>query len=160
MSLHNSSEAPPFDEPIFFQATNDDIQSLSATSPAPEDVNGINSLAQISVKRKYKTKFPMVRIMASYLIMQIRIKKIMQLDEEIGKVAVATPAIVCIHYIDFLICLAKALEIFLQSIIDYSIEFAKKQNSPRINPYHVYASQFVLIFTENNASWKQTNLIS
>jgi histone H3/H4 len=57
-----------------------------------------------------KTKFPTARI-----------KRIMQADEEVGKVAQQTP-----------IAVGKALELFMVQIVTKSAEVAKDKNSKRI----------------------------
>ncbi|ORY69869.1 histone-fold-containing protein, partial [Pseudomassariella vexata] len=57
-----------------------------------------------------KTKFPTARI-----------KRIMQADEEVGKVAQQTP-----------IAVGKALELFMVQIVEKSAEVAKDKNSKRI----------------------------
>jgi Dr1-associated corepressor len=58
-----------------------------------------------------KTKFPTARI-----------KRIMQADEEVGKVAQQTP-----------IAVGKALELFMVQIVQKSAEVAKEKNSKRIS---------------------------
>jgi len=65
-----------------------------------------------------KTKFPVARI-----------KRIMQADEDIGKVAQATPT-----------AAAKALELFLTSLVIKSATTAKKANSKRITANHLKAA--------------------
>jgi histone H3/H4 len=57
-----------------------------------------------------KTKFPTARI-----------KRIMQADEEVGKVAQQTP-----------IAVGKALELFMMQLVQKSAEVAKDKNSKRI----------------------------
>ncbi|KAI5955171.1 hypothetical protein KGF54_001732 [Candida jiufengensis] len=64
---------------------------------------------------KIKTHFPAARI-----------KKIMQSDEEIGKVAQATPVVV-----------GRALEIFMANLVESSILQAKKQGVKRITASHI-----------------------
>jgi len=54
-----------------------------------------NNNKKLKWKKKYKTRFPMARI-----------KKIMQSDEEVGKIALATP-----------ILISKALELFMRDLI-------------------------------------------
>ncbi|KAL7753306.1 hypothetical protein RI367_001081 [Sorochytrium milnesiophthora] len=66
-------------------------------------------------RKKYKTKFPVARI-----------KKIMQLDEDVGKVAQATPVLI-----------SKALELFMQQLLDESTVEAKARNCKRITPCHM-----------------------
>ncbi|KAI9321299.1 histone-fold-containing protein [Dichotomocladium elegans] len=67
------------------------------------------------MKKKYKTKFPVARI-----------KKIMQLDEDVGKVAQATPVLI-----------SKALELFMQSLIDQACQEARQRNAKRLSAAHL-----------------------
>lgn len=67
---------------------------------------------------KIKTHFPAARI-----------KKIMQSDEDIGKVAQATPLVV-----------GRALEIFMTNLLVISIQQAKKSGSRRLNASHIRAA--------------------
>ncbi len=62
-----------------------------------------------------KTKFPVARI-----------KRIMQADEDVGKVAQATPTAV-----------AKALELFMITLILKGAEASKAQNSKRVTAQHL-----------------------
>lgn len=62
-----------------------------------------------------KTKFPVARI-----------KRIMQADEDVGKVAQVTPVIV-----------AKALELFMVSLVTQAAEQAKVRGSKRITAAHL-----------------------
>ncbi|RKP33902.1 histone-fold-containing protein, partial [Dimargaris cristalligena] len=55
-----------------------------------------------------------------------RIKKIMQMDEDVGKMAQATPVLV-----------AKSLEMFMQSLIDRSCEETRFRNSKRMSSAHL-----------------------
>lgn len=64
---------------------------------------------------KIKTHFPAARI-----------KKIMQLDEDIGKVAQATPVVV-----------GRALEIFMANLVEAGILEAKKAGVRRISAQHI-----------------------
>ncbi|KAF3770223.1 histone-fold-containing protein [Cryphonectria parasitica EP155] len=59
-----------------------------------------------------KTKFPTARI-----------KRIMQADEEVGKVAQQTP-----------IAVGKALELFMIQLVSKSAEVAREKNSKRVTP--------------------------
>lgn len=59
-----------------------------------------------------KTKFPTARI-----------KRIMQADEEVGKVAQQTP-----------IAVGKALELFMIQLVSKSAEVARDKNSKRVTP--------------------------
>ncbi|GLB42736.1 putative histone-like transcription factor (CBF/NF-Y) and archaeal histone [Lyophyllum shimeji] len=68
------------------------------------------------MKNKNKqTKFPVARI-----------KKIMQKDEEVGKVAQATPIVI-----------SKALELFLALIIDEAHKVTTKRGSKKVEAYHL-----------------------
>lgn len=64
---------------------------------------------------KIKTHFPAARI-----------KKIMQLDEDIGKVAQATPVVV-----------GRALEIFMANLVEAGIFEAKRAGVRRISAQHI-----------------------
>lgn len=72
-----------------------------------------------------KTKFPTARI-----------KRIMQADEEVGKVAQQTP-----------IAVGKALELFMVQIVSKSADVAKDKNSKRIT------AQMLKQAVENNPQW-------
>ncbi|PPQ99825.1 hypothetical protein CVT24_009619 [Panaeolus cyanescens] len=68
------------------------------------------------MKNKNKqTKFPVARI-----------KKIMQKDEEVGKVAQATPVVI-----------SKALELFLGLIIEKSSDVTTERGSKKVEVYHL-----------------------
>ncbi|KAF7313323.1 CBFD-NFYB-HMF domain-containing protein [Mycena chlorophos] len=68
------------------------------------------------MKNKNKqTKFPVARI-----------KKIMQKDEEVGKVAQATPIVI-----------SKALELFLGLIIDEASKVTVERGSKKVEAYHL-----------------------
>jgi len=62
-----------------------------------------------------KTKFPVARI-----------KRIMQADEEVGKVAQVTP-----------VAVSKALELFMISLVTKSTALARNGNSKRITAQHL-----------------------
>jgi len=61
------------------------------------------------------TKFPVARI-----------KKIMQKDEEVGKVAQATPVVI-----------SKALELFLQMVVDEASKVTVSRGSRKVEAYHL-----------------------
>ncbi|KAI0795813.1 histone-fold-containing protein [Abortiporus biennis] len=68
------------------------------------------------MKNKNKqTKFPVARI-----------KRIMQKDEEVGKVAQATPIVI-----------SKALELFLAMIIDEANKVTSERGSKKVEAYHL-----------------------
>jgi hypothetical protein len=65
--------------------------------------------------RNKSTKFPVARI-----------KKIMQKDEEVGKVAQATPIVI-----------SKALELFLQLVVDEASRVTVARGSKKVEAYHL-----------------------
>ncbi|KAH9961782.1 histone-fold-containing protein [Russula dissimulans] len=65
--------------------------------------------------RNKTTKFPVARI-----------KKIMQKDEEVGKVAQATPIVI-----------SKALELFLQLVVDEAARVTTARGSKKVEAYHL-----------------------
>lgn len=65
--------------------------------------------------RNKTTKFPVARI-----------KKIMQKDEEVGKVAQATPVVI-----------SKALELFLQLVVDEASRVTASRGSKKVEAYHL-----------------------
>ncbi|KAI8995237.1 histone-fold-containing protein, partial [Trametes punicea] len=74
------------------------------------------------MKNKNKaTKFPVARI-----------KRIMQKDEEVGKVAQATPVVICEYQL-----LSKALELFLAMIVDEASKVTIERGSKRVEAYHL-----------------------
>jgi len=58
--------------------------------------------------------------------MKARIKKIMQMDEDVGKVAQATPVLI-----------SKALELFMQSLIDHACQETRSRNAKRMSVSHL-----------------------
>ncbi|KAG4086210.1 histone-fold-containing protein [Neocallimastix lanati (nom. inval.)] len=67
------------------------------------------------VKKRYKTKFPIARI-----------KKIMRLDEEVGKVAQVTPVLI-----------SKSLELFMQSLIDETCKETRNRGAKKMSVSHL-----------------------
>ncbi|GLT66935.1 hypothetical protein SLA2020_392750 [Shorea laevis] len=67
------------------------------------------------MKRKLDTRFPAARI-----------KKIMQADEDVGKIALAVPLLV-----------SKALELFLQDLCDRTYEITLKKGVKTLNSFHL-----------------------
>ncbi|KIJ47902.1 hypothetical protein M422DRAFT_163286 [Sphaerobolus stellatus SS14] len=61
------------------------------------------------------TKFPVARI-----------KKIMQKDDEVGKVAQATPVVI-----------SKALELFLSNVVEEAHKVTRSRNAKRVEPHHL-----------------------
>jgi len=68
-----------------------------------------------SKKRKYEARFPPARI-----------KKIMQTDEEIGKVAAAVPIII-----------SRSLEIFLQSLVETTAKYTNDRKAKTMTTAHL-----------------------
>jgi len=68
-----------------------------------------------SKKRKYEARFPPARI-----------KKIMQTDEEIGKVAAAVPVII-----------SRSLEIFLQSLVETTAQYTNERKAKTMTTSHL-----------------------
>ncbi|GAA5854117.1 hypothetical protein JCM9279_002838 [Rhodotorula babjevae] len=64
-------------------------------------------------KKSNQARFPLARI-----------KKMIQADEEVGKVAAATPIVV-----------SKALELFLASLVDACVKDAEARGSKKLTPY-------------------------
>lgn len=86
-------------------------QPIFQAPPPAQSIPQIAPRPQISVH----TKFPVARI-----------KRIMQLDEDIGKVAQAAPTAV-----------AKALELFMVDLVAKGAANAKEQNSKRVTATHL-----------------------
>eukprot|EP00250_Pteridium_aquilinum_P006226 c16188_g1_i2 orf=387-1190(-) len=67
------------------------------------------------MRKKLDTRFPAARI-----------KKIMQADEEVGKIAMATPVLI-----------SKALELFLQDLCDRTYEITLRRGAKTMNSHHL-----------------------
>lgn len=67
------------------------------------------------MRKKLDTRFPAARI-----------KKIMQADEDIGKIALAVPLLV-----------SKALELFLQDLCDRTYEITLRRGAKTVNAFHL-----------------------
>ena len=87
----------------------------AVTNNATTRTDQVSSERILQSFERIKTHFPAARI-----------KKIMQSDEEIGKVAQATPVVV-----------GRALEIFMANLVEVSVSQAKKQGVKRITASHV-----------------------
>ncbi|KAL6437935.1 hypothetical protein ACFW04_004323 [Cataglyphis niger] len=68
-----------------------------------------------SKKKKYNARFPAGRI-----------KKIMQTDEEVGKVAQAVPIII-----------SKTLELFVHSLLTKTMQITSAKNAKTLSPSHM-----------------------
>lgn len=86
-----------------------------------EDANEDGVLTPETIMRSFeriKTHFPAARI-----------KKIMQSDDEIGKIAQATPVVV-----------GRALEIFMANLVELAMLEARKQRVKRVGASHIRAA--------------------
>ncbi|KAB1251582.1 Dr1-associated corepressor [Camelus dromedarius] len=79
-----------------------------------------------SKKKKYNARFPPARI-----------KKIMQTDEEIGKVAAAVPVIICILSGAARFKGARALELFLESLLKKACQVTQSRNAKTMTTSHL-----------------------
>ncbi|KAL7978243.1 hypothetical protein Chor_014782 [Crotalus horridus] len=88
-----------------------------------------------SKKKKYNARFPptaveSISLAGDYgrctLRWQARIKKIMQTDEEIGKVAAAVPVII-----------SRALELFLESLLKTACHVTQSRNAKTMTTTHL-----------------------
>lgn len=70
----------------------------------------------------------------------------MQKDDEVGKVAQATPIVICELYCRYVECrwancnymrAAKALEMFLSMIVDEAHKVTSERGSKRVEAYHL-----------------------
>lgn len=118
----NSLINPPTEEDEEYMPSDEGYNGgAAAASSTPAETNGVktedadNSLSSFE---KIKTHFPAARI-----------KKIMQSDEDIGKVAQVTPVVV-----------GRALEIFMANLVDHAIVEAKKAGVRRIAASHIRAA--------------------
>ncbi|KAI9609545.1 hypothetical protein H4Q26_007504 [Puccinia striiformis f. sp. tritici PST-130] len=75
----------------------------------------INSSIIVMKKKGGSSRFPVARI-----------KKIMQADEDVGKVAQATPLLV-----------SKAVEMFMQSLVEAAVTEAQQRGSRKVQAYHL-----------------------
>lgn len=88
------------------------VEPIEPVEPMlPEEPPQLNPATSVEVK----TKFPVARI-----------KRIMQADEDVGKVAQVTP-----------IAVSKALELFMISLVTKAAKEAKERNSKRVTASHL-----------------------
>ncbi|GES56869.1 CBF/NF-Y family transcription factor [Aspergillus terreus] len=104
------TSAPPMPEPQFMEPV-----PAPAPAPAPVALPEEPSLPHPVAAVEVKTKFPVARI-----------KRIMQADEDVGKVAQVTP-----------IAVSKALELFMISLVTKAAKEAKDRNSKRVTASHL-----------------------
>lgn len=89
------------------------------------------------------------------ILFQTRIKKIMQTDEDVGKIAMAVPLLVCkliffffwffsysfvctcSHRFDCLKFAAKALELFLQDLCNHTYDVTLSRGAKTLNSVHL-----------------------
>lgn len=114
-----SNQVPEHHSTASEQDENDDDQDEEYVDDDEEKkatpTNRVSQEQILASFERIKTHFPAARI-----------KKIMQSDEEIGKVAQATPIIV-----------GRALEIFMANLVEVSVLQAKQQGVKRITASHV-----------------------
>ncbi|EFX72335.1 hypothetical protein DAPPUDRAFT_216125 [Daphnia pulex] len=87
-----------------------------------------------SKKKKYNARFPPARI-----------KKIMQTDEEVGKVAAPVPVIIYILFNKFFIYFFSlfyheipiALELFVESLLTKAVQITSARNAKTLSPAHL-----------------------
>lgn len=89
--------------------------AAAVEAPAESSEPKVSQETILSSFDKIKTHFPAARI-----------KKIMQLDEDIGKVAQATPVVV-----------GRALEIFMANLVEAAIIEAKRAGVRRVAASHI-----------------------
>ncbi|KAB5565009.1 hypothetical protein DKX38_005063 [Salix brachista] len=65
-------------------------------------------------------------LLLEYLVGEARIKKIMQADEDVGKIAQAVPVLV-----------SKALELFLQDLCDNTYEITLQRGAKTMSALHL-----------------------
>nr|CAG8523311.1 5203_t:CDS:10 [Entrophospora candida] len=87
----------------------------------------------VEIEKLKSSEYVTVRFIAKKLqssclkdVGKARIKKIMQMDEDVGKVAQATPVLI-----------SKALELFMQSLIDQACRETKARNAKRMSVSHL-----------------------
>jgi hypothetical protein len=65
----------------------------------------------------------------------------MQLDNEIGKVALATPILICklmkTNLKSLIFCLAKALEVFMQNLVDEACKRVQNGGSTKLETFYL-----------------------
>lgn len=91
------------------------VKTEAAVADDNDDESKVSQDSILQSFEKIKTHFPAARI-----------KKIMQSDEDIGKVAQATPVVV-----------GRALEIFMANLVEAGIIEAKKVGVRRISAQHI-----------------------
>lgn len=91
------------------------LVAVAPKEETSEDSDQVSQQTILTSFSKIKTHFPAARI-----------KKIMQSDEDIGKVAQATPVVV-----------GRALEIFMANLVEAAIVEAKKAGVRRIAASHI-----------------------
>ncbi|OGM51343.1 CBF/NF-Y family transcription factor [Aspergillus bombycis] len=102
---------PTYAEPTYVEPSYVEPPYVEPTPVLPEEPPQPNPAASVEVK----TKFPVARI-----------KRIMQADEDVGKVAQVTP-----------IAVSKALELFMISLVTKAAKEAKDRNSKRVTASHL-----------------------
>lgn len=106
-------------------STNTYTATDTATGPTTTATPAVSDLAATAAPSGTTQKVPNYDLIKTHFP-AARIKKLMQSDEDIGKVAQATPVVV-----------GKALEIFLCSLVEKSCDEARKNGARRISAQHV-----------------------
>lgn len=66
----------------------------------------------------------------------------MQKDDDVGKVAQATPIVICLSFLNHPrqqshFHVAKALELFLSNMVNEACKVTLARNAKRVEPYHL-----------------------
>ncbi|WBW73216.1 DNA polymerase epsilon subunit Dpb3 [Schizosaccharomyces osmophilus] len=96
-------------------AREEETKPSVSSNAAEESPTNATSTAAAAAAASWKSRFPVARI-----------KKIMQADQDVGKVAQVTPVI-----------MSKALEMFMQSIINESCQQARLHQAKRVTVSHL-----------------------
>ncbi|KAF2609734.1 hypothetical protein F2Q70_00009860 [Brassica cretica] len=78
------------------------------------------------MRKKLDTRFPAICASFDAQFFQARIKKIMQADEDVGKIALAVPVLV-----------SKSLELFLQDLCDRTYEITLERGAKTVSSLHL-----------------------
>ncbi|KAJ4363385.1 hypothetical protein N0V83_009678 [Neocucurbitaria cava] len=107
--------------------------SLPSMADMGNGIGGTSALAPNTDHINIKNHFPVARI-----------KRIMQADDDVGKVAQVTPVVVCEYHLPHMYAqlvahtiAAKALELFMISLVTKAAAEAKSRNSKRVGALHL-----------------------
>lgn len=109
----------------------DEVETKPIVAELPSEETGVKTEAAVADDNDDESKVSQDSILQSFEKIKThfpaaRIKKIMQSDEDIGKVAQATPVVV-----------GRALEIFMANLVEAGIIEAKKAGVRRISAQHI-----------------------